>query len=446
MEKMHTPTTLPGFPTAPGKWPVLGHMRTLARDTRDTLVKYAQELGPAYWLSMGFNTWTLVVSGPAARQIMKNKETSSDIIGGRANHITSDTLLVEDGDPHKRMRGAMNAPFTPKGISAANVGSLIGEVMDTHLREWQGEGTLPIHTITSEIALDVIFRILGVPGADLPQWRKIYNEYINAGIIIPIDLPGTPVRKSIQAADWLDKQFEELLERALEQGDEETMLGALAHGKDDKGRTMTRRELLSNLRILGLAGHETTASTMAWMMLHAAAEPEIWEKLCAEANAADNPPLSPKDLKNFPYAEAFFRECLRLYPPVGMLPPRRVLEPISVGDKTIPPNTRVSTLIFEMSMNEEEYPEPEKIKPERWTERSRRPGPAEAVQFGGGPHFCLGYHLAVLEGTQFIVYVARRLTELGLTPTLSEDGIPTPKFIPLTRPPSSSKVVLKSAS
>ena len=101
---------------------------------------------------------------------------------------------------------------------------------------------------------------------------------------------------------------------------------------------MTRRELLSNLRILGLAGHETTASTMAWMMLHAASDPEIWEHLCAEANEAEGPPISPKEIRNFPYAEAFFRECLRLYPPVGMLPPRRVLEPIPVGDKVIPPN------------------------------------------------------------------------------------------------------------
>ena len=442
---MHTPKTLPGLPIAPGSWPLFGHLRAMASDSAEWILKNTEELGPLFWMSMGFGSWSIVVTGEEARQVMKNKETRSDIMGKAAKHITEHTVVIADGDPHRRLRGAMMGPFTPKGISSTEVGKLIAEVMVDHTHRWKGRGQLSIVTETSEIAIDVIFRILGIPREDLPQWRKIFASYLNPGLMIPIALPGFPKWKSIKAGEWMNHRLTTLIDRAIADGDRDSVLGALAHGADEKGRSLTPEELLANIRILGLAGHETTAATMAWMMIHVARDPILWAEVLEEAISQDEPPSSPADLERFPRAEALFRECLRIYPPLLLLPPRRVVEPLEVHGFTIPPETQVSASLIGLSMDPIQYPEPEKINLDRWTQLGHKPRPSESVQFGGGPHFCLGYHLAVLEGTLFIVYAARALHEMGLTPTLV-GPTPSPKFLPLTRPPADSTVHLLAPS
>jgi cytochrome P450 monooxygenase len=108
------------------------------------------------------------------------------------------------------------------------------------------------------------------------------------------------------------------------------------------------------------------------MMLHVARDPALWDEIVEEATSQPEPATSPKDLELFPKAEALFRECLRLYPPIHLLPPRRVVEPIEIHGFTIPPQTRVSASLFSLSMDPEEYPEPEKIRLDRWTELGRQ--------------------------------------------------------------------------
>ncbi|MEM1009004.1 MAG: cytochrome P450 [Myxococcota bacterium] len=439
MDQRHTPKTLPGFPIARDKWPIFGHMNAILKGGREKLLEYTKELGPAFWLHMGFGNWAIHISGPMAYEVMKNKKTRSVMSDPRFAHTLDHSMLVKDGNAHRKARASMNAPFTPRGLTATGVGEIIDEILRTELETWSEGMSLPLLDVTSRMALDVIFRILGVPAEDLPEWRKHYDHFFTPGAMIPVDLPGTPLRRSKQARRWLDQQFSRLLEKARAEGEQETMLGALAHAKDEQGQSMSETELLANLRLLGFAGHETTAAIMGWMMLHAAQDPNIWDGLCEEANAMEGLPTSPKQLQHVPFAEALFRECLRLYPPV-MLVSREVVEPLEVEHYVIPERTIVTASVVCLSMDPETYPEPMVMKPERWLGRERAPSPTEAVQFGGGPHFCLGYHMAVLEGTFFMVYAARMLSEKGLRPSLAAN-FPAPVYLPLTHPPQKIRVL-----
>jgi len=171
------------------------------------------------------------------------------------------------------------------------------------------------------------------------------------------------------------------------------------------------------------------------MFIHLARDKQLWSEIRDEVMAQEAPPTSPKEMALFPKVEALFREVLRLYPVLCLLTPRRVEEPFEVHGVTLPKDTIVAANLLSLSRDPEEYPSPETLDISRWTERERSPRPSEAVQFGGGPHFCLGYHLAVFEGVVYTVVATRYLAQAGLR--LSHKGdFPTPSYMPLTRPPS----------
>jgi cytochrome P450 monooxygenase len=141
-----------------------------------------------------------------------------------------------------------------------------------------------------------------------------------------------------------------------------------------------------------------------------------------------------------PFALAVFRESLRLYPPV-VIDSRVVHERFEIAGYTVDPGLIVATSLLHLSRNPERYPEPDEWRPQRWLEHDRKPTAIENCQFGGGPHFCLGYHVALLEGAMFLVHVARTLSEWGQRP-LPLGPIPRPSFLPLTHPPSKAQIGL----
>ena len=141
-------------------------------------------------------------------------------------------------------------------------------------------------------------------------------------------------------------------------------------------------------------------------------------------------PSSPKDLRDFPYAEGVFREALRLHPPVAS-DARLAIEDLEIEGFTVPKGTLVSIPIGLLSRDPELYPDPDAFRPERWIGRAAGISPTEMVQFGGGPHFCLGYHLAWMEIVQFAVALARHLPARG--PRL-EGAFPAARFLPLQHP------------
>ena len=161
--------------------------------------------------------------------------------------------------------------------------------------------------------------------------------------------------------------------------------------------------------------HETTATVLAWAMLHLAAEPACWHRLCDEANG-----LGKSSHRNGGFslctvtATGVFREALRLYPPVANTI-RKANDTLIFDGHTIAADTIVACNLHEISRDPTRYPQPNKFLPSRWLSRPVRPTPLETCQFGGGPHFCLGYHVAMLEGVALLVSAAQRLSNANKT-------------------------------
>lgn len=430
------------LPRVPGRLPLIGHLPRLHFGALDVVRRAQLSLGPLFWVDYGFGLEYLYVTGPEAFALLKNDRVDSYAAFLAAETVVEDTLSYMDGASHRRQRMSMSGPFTNDGLARARIGALIDEIVSERIASWGRNGTVRVSAEMREMALDIIFRIIGVESSELPQWRTKYHDFLLGIINLPSELPGTPRWRSRRARKWLDERCRVLIDRCRREGDRSSLLGAMVHGHDEDGRGLTDAELVGNLRLLGLAGHETTASVMAWMLLFVAHQPELWDRLCEEALAHDGPPCTPAELARFPFAEALFRETLRIYPPIWFVY-RRATTDLVIEGVRIDEGTILVIPLITFSRDPERYPVPDRLDPDRWLELGRSPRSVELCQFGGGPHFCLGYRLALLEGIQLIVSAAQQLSRRGLRPAPA-GAMPRPRYMPVVRPPGRSRIVLVS--
>lgn len=429
-----------GFPVLPWALPLLGHtlyFSSFGRDTIDVLCEAREPLGPLFWIDVGMHNWVLVCTEPDGFEVLKNKGTTSehmqDIIGVFAGR----SMLAQDGPVHHHMRSAMNGPFAPRGMTASRVGELTRDIIDAHVGAF-GE-RVTILEQTRLIALEVIFRIMGVPVGELGAWRKQFERFALSAFVLPIELPLTPVWWGKRARAWLDARFRAMIAAARRASPEESFLAAVVHARDESGANQTDDELVDNLRLLAIAGHETTASTMAWMVITLAGRPDLWDALVKEVERAPQTPRSPEEARAYPFAEALFRETLRLRAPVPILG-RRTIGWITLYDRRIPPGTVVGVPLGVLGRHPALFSDPMRFDPTRWLNRSRGPTPLETATFGGGPHFCLGYHLAWTELVQLAVALARELGGRGVRPRLVGRKAPRQWYMPFGHPSAGTQI------
>jgi cytochrome P450 len=427
-----------GFPVFPGSFPVIGHMPAVATDYLSLLRRAEREVGPLFWLELGFGITTLQVLTPDAFGIFKNKVTTSTYLQTQMPDLFGVSVIAQDGVVHQHMRSAMNAPFLPRGLSSSELGAVFADQIERRLRSWPELGEVRILAETRELVLGLMFRMLDVPQSELSTWRKHYEDFMLLAINLPFDVPGSPRRRGLKARAWLRERLFAFIEEARKKPDAPGLLTMLVHAKDENGDGLSDEELIDNLRLLVLAGHETSASTMAWMVARLAERPDVWERLVAEATAEGALPRTPKELKKFPFAEAVFRETLRLHPPVSN-DARRAVVDFELGGRMVPAGTQLTIPIIQLSRLASLYERPDEFVPDRWLGRNEALTPMELVQFGGGPHFCLGYHLAWMEIVQFAVALALSLSKRNLRPRLT-GPLPKPRYLPLLHPESSTRI------
>jgi cytochrome P450 len=427
-----------GYPTFAGAFPLVGHMPAIAVDYLGLIRRAERELGSVFWLDVGFGKSTLHAMGPEAFGLFKNKVTTSTYLQDSFFEAFGISVIATDGPQHHHMRTAMNPPFLPRGLSSSQLGAVFAEMIERRVATWPERGELRILAETRELVLGLMFRMLGVPEAELSEWRRQYEEFTLLLVNVPLDWPGSPRRRGRRARSWLRERLLGFIRDARARSDAPGLLGMLVHARDEHGASLSDDELIDNLRLLVLAGHETSASTMAWMVAKLAEYPDVWDAMCAEAMAVGTLPRTPKELRNFPHAEAVFRETLRLYPPVSN-DARRAIAEFELGGRMVPVGTDVTIPIIHLSRQASLYERPDEFVPARWIGRGEAITPMEMVQFGAGPHFCLGYHVALMEGVQFAVAMALELGRRKLRPRLV--GLPPKmRYLPLLHPAASTRI------
>ena len=189
--------------------------------------------------------------------------------------------------------------------------------------------------------------------------------------------------------------YAEIEERRLQPDANRTdILSLMMAARDENGQPMTNEELRDELMTLLFAGHETTATALAWAFYWIHRLPSVRQKLLQELDSLGENP-DPMTIFRLPYLSAVCQETLRIYPVAMLTFAREVLTPVELMGHQLEPGTAVFASIYLTHRREDLYPEPLQFKPERFLERQF--SPYEYLPFGGGSRRCIGLALAQLE-------------------------------------------------
>lgn len=435
-----------GIPLLPGAFPVMGHVPTLIWDSAELLRKGRERLGDIFRIRMGSSLApTPLLVGPEGFELLRNKSAyiplSINNDSTNADFLGRHGLLVLRDTQHQRMRAALNPPFVPRGLSLSGIGSVMSDCIHQRLLKWSRGSSLRILSETQSIALEIIFRLLDVKVEELQAWQDNYRQFMQILIPIKLDFPGSPRRRALRARSWLDAQLTALIERSRQAPEGPSLVSAMSHARDEGGQLLSMQELIDNFRLLILAGHETTASVMAWMVTRLAQDPELLGMLQQETVRVGHIPQTPQQSKEHPVAEALFRETLRLYPPL-YITGRMLAEPTTLAGHRFAAGQQIFIGLGDIARDPRFFTDPERFDLQRWLTRSGPPSPLLTSQFGGGPHFCLGYHLAVFEGIQFAAGLALHLKQNHLRLRL-KGATPKSVYYPLHHPAASTTICVE---
>lgn len=355
----------------------------------------------------------IIISNPQAiQQIFTADQKLFE--SGSANQIIhplvgANSLLLLEGDRHMQQRKLLVPPFHGERMRA--YGQVISNITEQVISQWKiGESYIARSTM-QEISLNVILRtIFGLKeGERYQQIRQILTNMLDS---FNSPLKSMPLfMKSLQwdLGSWSPwgnfvrqrQKLDELLyqeirdRRAQPEILGEDILSLLLLARDEAGQPMTDVELRDELMTMLFAGHETTATSLAWALYWIHYIPEVREKLLEELNSIDIDNVDPTEIVKLPYLNAVCSETLRLYP-VAFFTFGRVLQaPMQLMGYDLPKGMMVSISIYLTHQRPDIYPEPKRFKPERFLERQF--SPYEYLPFGGGNRRCIGAAFALFE-------------------------------------------------
>jgi cytochrome P450 len=193
--------------------------------------------------------------------------------------------------------------------------------------------------------------------------------------------------------------------------DESPVIGQLLDARDDDGQPLSEDALRNEVAVLFMAGHETTANTMAWVWFLLSQCPDVESRLHAEIDGVLHGKLPTlADMRHLPYTQAVIEETMRIYPPVPILP-REALEEEEFNGIRIPKGSLLFVVPWLLHRHRKLWDRPDHFVPERFLPDSKEPISKYAyVPFSIGPRVCAGMSFGLTEAMLSLATLAQRFT------------------------------------
>ena len=436
-------------------WPQVPRIVTLrsslksARDPIGTLNQALAHYGDTVRLYLGGVRPSVVTRDPALVQhvLQKNHRRyhKSDLTHGLLRYLGRG-LLTNEGADWLRQRRLIQPGFHRQRL--AGLTRLMRQAADewvasveAQLTESKGVVELDAHAATTRVAFRIVARsVFGNSLADselaqLSDWLTAIQAFYISTIRQPYLRPWHWARGNYGRHDRLATRLRELVRGAI--GRHQAALTAAPAGSpppddllqmlldaryEDDGAAMSENQILDELNILLVAGHETSANALAWAFAllahHPAAQQQLADEIARELPAGQQ--VEFEELPRLPYALQVVQETLRLYPPAWIMD-RVATEPDEFQGVAIAKGTLFSLYLYGLHHHPGLWPEAEAFRPERFAPGAVPAPPTYGyLPFGGGPRLCVGNQFALTELQLVVIQVVRRLELKPAGPGLPE--------------------------
>lgn len=402
---MGSPVERRVLPPGPRR-PPLAQLHAWIRDPERLYSECRRRFGPTFTLRLLGQPPKVFVSAPAdIRAVFRG---SDEVLqAGRANAVVepivgSTSMLVLDGGAHRAQRRVLGPLFRGRAVEPA-LGAMVGLCEEAVAALPRGE---PVALLPHAQALTlriILSALLGVPrGPDLEALFARVDALMRAAghplLLVPPARrrlgPLTPWGRFQDLQQALRAELAVRFAAARREPERTDLLARIVHA--DGGGPERDVELADALLTLLVAGHETSATGLAWAMHHLAHHPEEQVRLREDLREAlGEGPVQVAALEEVPRLTAVVRETLRLSPPLAQVG-RILAAPFQVDGWTLPPGVGVVPCIWITHRDPELWPAPERFLPERFLPLER-PDPSAWLPFGGGARRCLGEAFAMHE-------------------------------------------------
>ncbi|MFN6568179.1 cytochrome P450 [Dendronalium sp. ChiSLP03b] len=376
------------------------------------LERSAKDYGDIFFTNPFGDLETLVVTHPLDLQELFNPTNKILDAPGAANELFKpqlgeNSLIVQDGERHQRQRKLIMPPF--HGEQMLIYGQQICDITQQAIQHLKVGQTFIARHLSEDITMTIILKIVfGIEQES--RFEKLKNLMttwlsLNSSPLIASALLLPSLRKDLGAwSPWgrylrkrqqIDENLmTQILERRQQvQSSRFDILSLLIEAKYENGESMSDAELRDNLLTLLNAGHETTATALAWALYWIHQQPQVYQKLLDELHGLNTP--DPLKVAQLPYLTAVCQETLRIYPVVLFTFPRVTVRSVNLRGYHVASGTFVTPSIYLTHRREDLYPQADKFQPERFI--NRKYSPYEFWPFGAGSRQCLGQVFALFE-------------------------------------------------
>jgi cytochrome P450 family 135 len=402
-----------GLPPGP-RWPVW--LQSVA------LLRFRHQFVPRMWRRYGDAFTVRVIPSGRPLVLFTRPEQAKEIFAGdpavfhagKGNAILGPimgehSLLLQDGHEHQRARRLLMPAFN--GHALRGYRALVEEVARQEVSRWRPGQEFRSLDRMNALTLEVILRVVfGVTDEHrLAALRPCVNRTVDVSpaVLLGWGYPALqrfgPWKRTVDNSYRLDELiYAEIGERrrAADLARRRDVLSRLILAGDE-GDSLTDEELRDQLVTLLLAGHETTASALAWALYELGRSPELLRWAGEAALGGNDERL-----------EAVLKESLRLHPVIPMVV-RTLLRPATIGGYHLPAGCTVGPSILVAHSRADNHPDPERFDPSRFL--GHNPPVNSWIPFGGGVRRCIGAGFSLMEGVEVLrqVLTAYDVTALG---------------------------------
>jgi cytochrome P450 len=386
---------MPPLPPGPRR-PAIAQTLEWILEPERFMRRCAREYGTTFTARLGPGAKVVFMSDPAAVKAVfrgpPEHMNMGDINGLFRRVLGRNSLLVIDGDEHLRQRRLLLPQFHGDRIAQHQAAMLAAAEED--IESWPDDGPIALQPRMQAMTLSVILgAVFGLePGPRRDELRTMLARLLELNTTLATLLPQlrielgglTPGGRLMRCTAEVDRAvYAEIARRRAQEERPADMLSLLLDARDEHGAAMTDRELRDQLLTMLVAGHETTATALAWAFERIVRHPEVLRRILDELEHGGTT-----------YLDAAIKESLRLRPTVPITA-RKLAVPFEVEGRTYPTGTVLMPCIFLLHRNPDVYDEPEEFRPERFL--GRQPPPYAWIPFGGGVRRCLGAAFALYE-------------------------------------------------